>query len=171
MARSYDFDPADVIGVGTAGQPGQRQFFIRASGAGETVVLNCEKFHVQGLVTRIQERLRALGLEVGAEAGAEPPPAVQPGEPAWTIGELGLGYHENRERFVVVARETAGDQDAPAEELATARFWITAEQVRHFARQAEVMLAGGRPACRHCGLPIDPGGHPCPAANGSRPIF
>ena len=25
--------------------------------------------------------------------------------------------------------------------------------------------------CNRCGLPIDPAGHPCPAANGSRPIF
>ena len=42
---------------------------------------------------------------------------------------------------------------------------------RAFSRQAEQVLSGGRPVCTYCGLPIDPAGHPCPASNGSRPIF
>lgn len=171
MSRSVEIDPLESIAVGTVGDPGKRQFFLRASGraAAEGVLLNCEKFHVQGLVARMRQLLEAQGLEAGSED--PPPPPAAPGEPDWTIGELGLGYHEARERFVIVARESAPDAGEPVEEAATARFWATADQVRVFARQAEAVLAGGRPICQHCGLPIDPAGHPCPAANGSRPIF
>jgi len=178
MASSVEFDPVDSIAVGTVGPPGQRQFFLRARGAAETVVLNCEKFHIQGLVVRVRQLLEAQGLESALE-GAPPPPAA-PSEAAWSIGELGLGYHESRQRFVIVARERPAETDLaeaaepvePADdEAATARFWATADQVRVFAAQAESVLAGGRKLCNHCGLPIDPSGHPCPAANGARPIF
>src|SRR6266567_1103043 len=44
VARSIDLDPIDGIGVGTIGPPGRRQFFLRASSHGETIVLFCEKF-------------------------------------------------------------------------------------------------------------------------------
>lgn len=175
MARSIDLDPIDGIGVGTVGPPGRRQFFLRASRGGETVVLYCEKFHVQGLVVRIRQLLEAQGLESPPEATVQAPPA-EPGEPEWTVGQLGLGYHESKRLFVIVAREaseteTEQQEDEDVSGLATARFWATPEQVMAFTRQAERVLSSGRPTCPHCGLPIDPAGHPCPAGNGSRPIL
>jgi uncharacterized repeat protein (TIGR03847 family) len=175
VARSIDLDPIDDIGVGTTGPPGERQFFLRASSGAETFVLLCEKFHVQGLVVRIRQLLEAQGL--GPPPEAVQLPAAEPGDPEWTIGQLGLGYHESKRRFVIVARqasENEAEEEAEAEEdpdrLATARFWATPEQVMAFTRQAEGVLTSGRPTCPHCGLPIDSGGHPCPAGNGSRPI-
>jgi uncharacterized repeat protein (TIGR03847 family) len=164
-SRSFEMEPIEAIAVGALGEPGQRQFFLQARGGGQTVTLGCEKFHIQGLVTRIQQLLEAQGL------APEPEPqtssgAVEPQATEWTIAELGLGYHENRRLFVIVARE-----QGEGEELATARLWASPEQVRAFAKQALEVLASGRPTCQHCGLPIDPGGHPCPAQNGSRPIF
>jgi uncharacterized repeat protein (TIGR03847 family) len=171
VAQSFDLEDLDTIGVGTIGPPGQRQFYLRASGGGETVVLNCEKYHVQGLVTRMRELLESQGVEVSAEVDVKAPPPAQPGEPAWTVGEVGLGYHEARGRFVIVAREVAESEEIDRATLATARFWVTADQVRKFSRQADAVLQGGRPVCQYCGLPIDPAGHPCPAANGSRPIL
>lgn len=181
MARSFDLEQLESIGVGTSGPPGQRQFYLRATGGGETVVLNCEKYHVQGLLTRMRQLLEAQGQEAQAqetqgqephvEAGAGSQPPAQPGEPAWTIGDLGLGYHEARGQFVIVAREAAESEDTDPGSLATARFWATADQVRNLSRQADSVLSAGRPTCQYCGLPIDPGGHPCPAANGSRPIL
>src|SRR5215471_17820134 len=70
VPRSIDLDPVDGIGVGTIGAPGQRQFFLRASRERETVVLYCEKFHVQGLIVRIRQLLEAQGL-------GSPPESVQ----------------------------------------------------------------------------------------------
>jgi uncharacterized repeat protein (TIGR03847 family) len=169
VARSIDLDPIDGIGVGTIGPPGDRQFFLRASSAGEAVVLYCEKFHVQGLVVRMRQLLEAQGLGPPPEAIQSPP--EEPGDPEWTIGQLGLGYHESKRQFVIVARQAAADEEENPDSLATARFWATPEQVMAFTRQAERVLSSGRPTCPHCGLPIDPGGHPCPAGNGSRPII
>lgn len=160
----------DGIGVGTIGPPGSRQFFLRANGGAEGIVLYCEKFHVQGLVVRIRQLLEAQNLGAPPE-GIQLPPA-EPGEPDWTIGQLGLGYHESKRLFVIVARQAAETEEEEEDQsrLATARFWATPEQVMAFTRQAERVLSSGRPTCPYCGLPIDPGGHPCPAGNGSRPI-
>lgn len=170
MSRSFDLDPADQLGVVTRGRPGEREFFLIASGGGEHATLACEKFHVQGLVLRAQQLLEAQGLSSTFDpAAAPPPPALIDAD--WRIGELGLGYHESRQLFVIVAREAGETEDVPQEELATARFWVSASAVRAFARQAEAILGAGRPICPYCGLPIDPSGHPCPAANGHRPIF
>jgi uncharacterized repeat protein (TIGR03847 family) len=169
VARSIDLDPIDGIGVGTIGPAGERQFFLRASSGGETIVLYCEKFHVQGLIVRMRQLLEAQGLGSPPEALQSPP--EEPGDPEWTVGQLGLGYHENKRRFVIVARQAPANEDDNPDELATARFWASPEQVMAFTRQAERVLSSGRPTCPHCGLPIDPGGHPCPAGNGSRPII
>jgi len=171
VARSIDLDPIDGIGVGTIGPPGRRQFFLRASSHGETIVLFCEKFHVQGLVVRMRQLLEAQGL--GPLPDSLQPPPEEPGDPEWTIGQLGLGYHESKRQFVIVAREATEGEDEPedSDALATARFWATPEQVIAFTRQAERVLSSGRATCPYCGLPIDPGGHPCPAGNGSRPII
>jgi uncharacterized repeat protein (TIGR03847 family) len=191
---SYDLDPVETLAVATEGAPGSRRFFLRATASGQQVTLACEKFHIQGLVARIAELLTTHALDTESEVTAMPD-AEQPLNAVWSIGELGLGYHESRQLFVFVAREgiaaEAGtgelESSAPSElesvepeavesepdspDSATARFWATPEQVRAFAMQAEKVLAAGRPPCPYCGLPVDPGGHPCPASNGSRPIL
>ncbi|HEX6548326.1 MAG TPA: DUF3090 family protein [Candidatus Dormibacteraeota bacterium] len=184
MARSFDLDPVQELAVATVGDPGSRQFFLLARGPHEGqpthATLSCEKFHIQGLVLRIQQLLEAQGMATGfdpAPVGKIP----TPGEPDWRIGELGLGYHESRRLFVIVARELLENEEASesmeinletsAGEAATARLWASPDRVRLFARQAEQVLSRGRPLCTYCGLPIDPSGHPCPASNGARPIL
>ena len=169
MAKSFDLDPLEGIAIGTVGPPGRRQFFLRAAAGGESIVLNCEKFHVQGLITRILQLLEAQGVDPGPSG--DPAPPAEPGRVEWAIGELGLGYHESRQMFVIVAREASSEEGVDQSELATARFWASPEQLRQFARQAAAVVASGRPQCPYCGLPIDPSGHPCPASNGSRPVI
>jgi uncharacterized repeat protein (TIGR03847 family) len=176
VARSIDLDPIDGIGVGAIGPPGRRQFYLRASQGSEAIVLNCEKFHVQGLVVRMRQLLEAQGIGATEAKSEVESPVSEPGEPEWSIGELGLGYHESKGLFVIVARqasETEDESDDSEDEdrLATARFWATPDQIVAFTAQAEQVLASGRATCPHCGLPVDPGGHPCPAGNGSRPIL
>jgi uncharacterized repeat protein (TIGR03847 family) len=166
-SRSFELESVDLIAAAAVGEPGSRQFYLLAREAAEEMTLACEKFHIQGLLTRARQLLEAQELP---DAKLTPGPgkaAPAVGEADWSIGELGLGYHESKQRFVIVAREV----EAEGEDPATARLWLTSEQVRSFTEQAEAVLAGGRPTCNYCGLPIDPSGHPCPAANGSRPIF
>ena len=171
----YELDPVDRIDVTAVGQPGQRRFYLLASGSGHTLTLACEKSQIQALVQRLQQMLESQGIErpeQPAEAGD-----LVPGEPEWQIGEMGLGYHEARRMFVLVASQGAAGETEGAEEPAAAgdapsvRFWLSADQIVRFSRQAESVLAAGRPLCPRCGLPMDPGGHPCPVMNGARPIF
>ncbi len=169
-SQSFDLNPTDDLAVATVGPTGGRQFYLLARGAGERATLACEKFHIQGLVLRIQQVLETQGLG----SAFQPFPTRQMpevGATDWRIGELGLGFHESKRQFVIVARELQEGEDADPDEAATARFWVSAERVRGFARQAEQVLSSGRPICTYCGLPIDPEGHHCPASNGSRPIL
>jgi len=165
-SQSFELESVDQIAAAAVGEPGQRHFFLVARDGTVGMTLACEKFHIQGLLTRARQLLEAQELAAEAPA-ANPASGPVVGEPDWSIGELGLGFHESKRKFVIVAREVEQEGADPA----TARLWVTPEQVRDFANQAEQVLAGGRPTCNYCGLPIDPSGHPCPAANGSRPIF
>jgi len=170
----YELDPVDLIAVTAVGEPGQRRFFLLATGSGRTLTLGCEKSQIQALVTRLHQMLESQQVEPAepaAEAVAQAGP--EPGEPEWQIGEMGIGYHEARRMFVLVASEGAVGEgtDAPVDDAPSVRFWLSHDQVVAFSKQAESVLAGGRPLCPRCGLPMDPAGHPCPVMNGARPIF
>jgi len=88
----YELDPVDAISIAAVGEPGKRQFFLLASGQGRTLTLACEKSQIQALVARLHQMMEAQGIETEG-AAATPPPATQPGEPEWQVGEMGLGYH------------------------------------------------------------------------------
>lgn len=168
----YELDPVDLIAVTAVGSPGQRRFFLLASGSGRTLTLGCEKAQIQALVVRLHQMLEAQQIESPEQASTGTAP--EPGEPEWQIGEMGLGYHEARRMFVLVASEAAvgeSTDDTAASDAPSVRFWLSPQQVVTFSRQAESVLSAGRPLCPRCGLPMDPAGHPCPVMNGARPIF
>jgi uncharacterized repeat protein (TIGR03847 family) len=168
----FELDPVDSIAVAALGQPGQRRFFLLAAGSGRTLTLACEKSQIQALILRLHQMIEAQGIE--AASGPAPDVGLEPGEPEWQVGEMGLGYHEERRMFVLVASEgAAGDEAAEVEapDAPSVRFWLSHDQVIAFSKQAEAVLTAGRPLCPRCGLPMDPAGHPCPVSNGARPIF
>jgi uncharacterized repeat protein (TIGR03847 family) len=169
LAQGIDLDPLDNLAVGTVGPPGQRRFFLQASGGGRSLTLGCEKVQVQALLERIHEALEAQGAgEEEFTAGPASPPA-EPLQADWEIAELGVGFHEPTERYVIVVRPGTAEGEASAED--TVRLWATPDRLRAFAVQAEAVLSQGRQTCPRCGLPMDPGGHPCPMSNGAHPIF
>jgi len=173
----FELDPVDRIAVAAVGEPGQRQFFLLATGSGRQLTLACEKSQIQALIVRLQQMLQAQGIAAPENAAASA--GFDPGEPEWHVAEMGLGYHEARRMFVLVASQgSAGEEGeaataAPAndDDAPSVRFWLSHEQVIAFSKQAEKVLTGGRPLCPRCGLPMDPAGHPCPVSNGARPIF
>ncbi len=169
MAPGTDLDPLDNLAVGTVGPPGQRRFFLQARGGGRSLTLGCEKVQVQALLERIREALEAQGAgDQEFTAGPSQAP-VEPLDAEWEIAELGVGFHEPSERYVIVVRPGTAEGEAAAED--TVRLWATPDRLRAFAVQAEAVLSQGRQTCPRCGLPMDPGGHPCPMSNGARPIF
>jgi uncharacterized repeat protein (TIGR03847 family) len=166
----FELDPVERIAVAAVGQPGQRQFYLVASGRGRQLTLTCEKSQIQALITRLNQMMEAQGIPAAENARATS--GLVPGEPEWQVGEMGLGYHEARRMFVLVASQAAAGDDAPSSDDAPSiRFWLSHDQVVAFSKQAETVLTAGRPLCPRCGLPIDPAGHPCPVSNGARPIF
>jgi uncharacterized repeat protein (TIGR03847 family) len=165
----YELDPVDDIALAAVGQPGQRRFFLLAKGRGRTLTLMCEKGQIQALIVRLHQMLEAQGIDVPERAPGKA--ALAPGEPEWQVGEMGLGYHEARQMFVLVASQSAAGEEGAPDDAPSVRFWLSHQQVVAFSKQAESVLTAGRPLCPRCGLPIDPAGHPCPVLNGARPIF
>ncbi|HEV2218514.1 MAG TPA: DUF3090 family protein [Candidatus Dormibacteraeota bacterium] len=166
----YELDPVESISLAAIGEPGHRQFFLMASGRGRTLTLACEKAQIQALIVRLHQMMEAQGIEVEGKAATGR--RLQPGEPEWQVAEMGLGYHAERQMFVLVASEAAGSEEQTASDDApSVRFWLSHRQVADFSKQAEEVLSAGRPLCPRCGLPMDPAGHPCPVSNGARPIF
>ena len=170
----YELDPVEAITLAAIGEPGHRQFFLMASGQGRTLTLSCEKSQIQALIVRLHQMMEAQGIEVEGQAASSR--RLQPGEPEWQVAEMGLGYHAERQMFVLVASEAAGTEESSSssssgDDAPSVRFWLNHRQIADFSKQAEEVLSAGRPLCPRCGLPMDPAGHPCPANNGARPIF
>src|SRR5207245_9565519 len=94
----------------------------------------------------------------GPGPGALPEGALlEPAEPAWTVGAIGVGYDERRDRIVVVANEQL-QEEREGEEAATARFQITRVQAAAFVEHARALIKAGRPVCPFCSQPTDAGG-------------
>jgi uncharacterized repeat protein (TIGR03847 family) len=174
----FELDPVDGIAVAAVGEPGKRQFFLLARGSGRQLTLACEKSQIQALIVRLNQMLETQGIPAAENARATG--GLVPGEPEWQVSEMGLGYHEARRMFVLVASQGAAgraqgasdsDEDSGSDDAPSVRFWLSHDQVVAFSKQAETVLTAGRPLCPRCGLPMDPAGHPCPVSNGARPIF
>ncbi len=165
----FELDPVDQIAVTAVGEPGQRRFFLLASGRGRTLTLACEKSQIQALVVRLHQMVEAQGIEAGQQVASES--TLEAGDPEWAVGEMGLGYHDARKMFVIVASQAPSTDAGATEDPPSIRFWLSPIQVIAFSKQAELVLSAGRPLCPRCGLPLDPSGHPCPVSNGARPIF
>jgi uncharacterized repeat protein (TIGR03847 family) len=169
----FEIRPVERITVGTVGEPGHRVFYLQARGAGQQLTLRAEKEQVLMLAMSIDQFLNDLqqrfpNLEEAdarfeeAEMGLE-----HPLEPAFHIGNMGLGYDEKEDRLLFVLREAV--EDLPAgEQTAEASLWCTRVQLRRLAQWGAELARRGRPICGNCGNPIDPTGHFCPRRNGHK---
>lgn len=158
MAESFHFDDCDFFVAGAIGQPGERVFYLQAGQDGQVAALRCEKQHVGALAEHLERLFADL------------PPAVpdpnsralhEPVSENWRIGTLAFGFDTATDRIMIIATELAEGPDA-----ASARFAITRGQAASLIATTEELLAGSRPRCRICGLPMDPTGHVCPRSNG-----
>ena len=184
MARQVHlFDPPDRFVAGTVGQPGDRTFYLQASGAGRTVSVALEKVQVQVLAERLEELLETVRRSTDADVPPVPvrtledtAPLDAPVEEEFRVGSMGLAWETDSERCVVEALAQAdaagGDEVEPlsdAEEGPDAlRVRLTAAQATAFVARSLRVVAAGRPPCPLCSLPLDPEGHVCPRQNGHR---
>lgn len=160
----------EVFTADYVGRPGERTFYLQARGAEGAFSFLVEKAQVQALAERAGELL--VMIDGTDEIRAAPPqrdPALAlhtPVDPQWRVGTIALGYEQDSDTVVVslesVSDPGAGDDDTTEE----VQILLGRAQMRAFVRHALAVVAEGRPICVLCGLPIDPGGHVCPASNG-----
>jgi uncharacterized repeat protein (TIGR03847 family) len=171
----YDLNPATWITAGAVGQAGQRRFYLQARQGTTLVTLLAEKEQVQALALGIEQLLATLAAQ---RPESEPAAAIlsevnlallEPLDPVFRIGDLGLGYDEKRDLLVLVAQELLEEEEQERRKPTIARFWATRSQMRAMSQHAAAVVAAGRPICSLCGLPIDPAGHICPKRNGHGP--
>jgi uncharacterized repeat protein (TIGR03847 family) len=175
------FDRPQRFIAGTVGQPGERSFYLQASGAGRTVSVALEKVQVSLLADRLDELLgevqRRLGVDLpeATETTEDTEPLETPIESEFQVGAMGLAW-DGDEQLVVVEAQAAGEEPADESTILedveegpdVLRVRLTAESARAFVGRARRVLAAGRPPCPLCGLPLDPAGHICPRQNGYR---
>jgi len=176
----HDFDPPERFVAGTVGQPGDRTFYLQASGGGRTVSVALEKVQVQVLGERLSELLetaRRAGAAIPTAGGLDDTaPLDAPVEEEFRVGTMGLAWDGESERVVVEALAQAeaseGEDVEPLSDVDEGpdalRVHLTAGAARSFVTRAQRVVAAGRPPCPLCGLPLDPEGHICPRQNGHR---
>ena len=182
---TFDFNPVSAIVADAVGRPGQRTFFLQARQGGDMATLIMEKEQVAALATSILQLLEELEKErADLPAVAEEtdvPSLREPLEPAFRVGQLGLGYDERQDLMVLIAQaipDAGGEEqdlavDPPSPEMVDdedndqkARFYATRGQMRSLSEHALQVVAAGRPDCPLCGRVIEPDGHFCPRTNG-----
>jgi uncharacterized repeat protein (TIGR03847 family) len=182
----YAFEPPERFIVGTVGEPGERTFYLQASGGGRLVSVVLEKVQVSLLAEKLDELLgeanRRFGVPVAEPAveAVDNEPLTSPVEEEFRVGTLGLAFDVDTSTVVIEAIEVGEgeadpDLDAeadpeleeePAEHLDRLRVRITPEETRAFIERARRVVAAGRPPCPLCGQPLNPTGHICPRHNG-----
>jgi len=116
----HEYDPPDRFVVGTVGAPGQRTFFLQATGAGRTTSVTLEKQQVAVLAERVEALLDEVLRRTG---GTAPVPAVAPVElidnapldapivEDFRVGTMALAWEGEAERVLIEAQELVPDAD------------------------------------------------------------
>ena len=176
---TYDFEAVTHIVADAVGQPGRRTFFLQARQGRRVASLIVEKQQVAALAASVLQLLDELELQhPELEPAVSPkqlPRLEEPIDPAFRVGQLGLGYDEEQDLMVLVAQALPNEQPdeddeegglAMVDELPRARFFATRTQMRALSEKALKSVESGRPECPLCGRPIDAAGHFCPRTNG-----
>ncbi len=176
------FDPPERFVAGTVGTPGERTFYLQATGSGRSISVALEKVQVAVLAERLEELLGEVQRRLGVDLGSAAPeledtaPLDAPIEEEFRVGTMGLAWDGDAGLVVVEAHAQTGEDDEEAPEPLTEaeegpdvlRVRLSAAAARAFIARAGRVVAAGRPPCPLCGLPLDPSGHVCPRQNGFR---
>ena len=157
-----DVPKVDTITVGSIGEPGQRIFYVQVRAGSDIYSLKLEKQQVAALGQAIMEVL----ADVVVEETIGLPDVLDPVEPDWVVGTMGLtSFDETTGRVTLVLDEFVREEGAPPG--SRAQLGLTIAQLAALALRCEQSVEGGRPPCPLCNRPMDPQGHVCPKTNGS----
>lgn len=137
MSRQvHSFEPPERFITGTVGQPGERTFYLQASGGGRTVSVALEKVQVQLLAERLNELLDEARRRLGANVPDLAPeledaaPLDTPIEEEFRVGTLGLAWEGDSDTVVIEATAEGDEQELPEDEDGETEttFAVTAEE-------------------------------------------
>jgi uncharacterized repeat protein (TIGR03847 family) len=158
-----EFDLARGIDVQSFGQPGQRTFRLRVIGAeGQTASVWLEKEQLQALNLALRQMLAQLEYEdepAAADVGLFPASA----DHDFRAGRLGMGFQPSDRTVVLFTFEVGAPED---EEEPTLRVRMSQLQSAALVVNLDDVIAGGRPQCPLCGMPMEAVGHACIRSNG-----
>jgi uncharacterized repeat protein (TIGR03847 family) len=164
----HDLKPVSHITADAIGEPGERTFYLQASQENTLVTLVLEKEQVQALAVSVEQMLEELEKRL-PQSIAELELISQydlvlrePIDPAFRVGQMGLGYDAETDLLIIVAQELAEDSD----QMSVARFWAPRAQMKALSEHSLRVVSAGRPRCPLCSQPINPDGHFCPRRNG-----
>jgi uncharacterized repeat protein (TIGR03847 family) len=158
MPFSYDFTDVDDFACGTVGPKGRRVFFLQIREGAVEASLKMEKQQVAALATFLGEMLGDIERK-HEPSPADPPRRIpaeadfhEPAGPDWVVGTIGAAYEESNRRIILWIEQLAEES---SDETASARIALRPEQVAGFVRQANALVAAGRPPCPYCGAPLN----------------
>jgi uncharacterized repeat protein (TIGR03847 family) len=153
-----DLGRVSRLTTGAIGVPGRRRFYIETDTAAGAYWFLLEKQQVAALAER--------AMVILSERAIRPPSTTEPGdevqEPThveFRVGDIELAY--SRESDLVDITLHPAEDDAES-----VRFEANLRQLGKMATAGFAAVAAGRPLCPRCSLPMDAGGHVCPASNG-----
>ncbi len=126
MPQVFEYDPPDRFVAGTVGEPGQRAFYLQASGGGRVTTVALEKQQVAALAERVDQVLdEVLRRSGGLRAPAVAPTALRDRAPLdlpileeFRVGTLALAWDGEISALVieahaiVLAEEDEGTADS-----------------------------------------------------------
>jgi uncharacterized repeat protein (TIGR03847 family) len=184
MGEFIELEDLDGLGTGAVGQPGQRAFYLQARTDRTQLTVLVEKEQVALLAAeavafldRIADDYPELPMTVSTATADLKEPTV----PLFRARLIGLGFDPERELVLLELRERPEEEDDDEagdtgidegavdtgidDEGYVARIYATRAQVRAMAARGVEAVAGGRPPCPLCDMPMDPAGHQCPRWN------
>jgi uncharacterized repeat protein (TIGR03847 family) len=164
--ETFELGRATGILADAVGEPGKRRFRILARSEYDMANLWVERQQLEAMAAAIDKLL----AEVPAVPVDDPdhPPREGPvsfdlrPNLEFTVGQLALGYEEQRKLFVLLAHDIEGEAGAPP----AFSCLVTREQLQGFGFAVYALVAAGRPRCPICGRPTDAGEHDHAQSNG-----
>lgn len=170
LPELIELSRADFVTIDTIGPPGQRTFYLQAAQDDTLITLIIEKEHAAAISAAISGLLEQLGEPQDEEPETAGLDLIQPVEPLFRVGQLGLGYDRTRDMLVVMAEELATEEER--ERKTRVYIWARRDQMAALARKAAIAFASGRPTCPLCGEPIPLGEeHVCVRDNGRKRVY
>jgi uncharacterized repeat protein (TIGR03847 family) len=167
-----DLNPVEHITTDAIGPPGKRVFYIQGWNKRQTATVIVEKFQIQSLAIGAEQFLGEIGekfpllAEAAGDYQEEKMHIHPPVDPLFRVGDLGLGYDQDTDLVVLVARENLTEEQSE-EETGVIRYWCSRSQLRAMCRWGIEVVDRGRPICPQCGEPMESEAeHFCPKKNG-----